>query len=750
MSEKQALLEEGRSDDQAKKDRFEEENAVTWTAELKQTGIFVLSVLLLCGGIFVVSYFFANNSFNTGLDSRLQAVFLNSMSTGSIKTNFETLTSNLLLQGTKGSLALVDQMELQFNTSLPLSSIVTIQRQRYDVLISTPNQQSSVQLLGSNNQPIFTAQLFENQISNDSSTNLNKDPRAYAFTAYSPAGNVATSNYYYVNFGSQADFAYLASKVALNGSIVIARAGSILTGLKVQNAEKAGCAGIILYNDPQQDGYVLGSVYPDGEFRPDHSIERGSAQYTSLYPGDPTTPGNPSIPGTNLRIPRTQATNIPQTILVQTISAKDAKTILSNLGGDNVPTGWTGAIQGLTYKIGGQGNGNTQLQLNVQNFETAQQPIYNVIATIEGEFEPDRVVVIANARDAFTFGGVSPQSGTAAFLEVVKGFGNLLKNTKWRPRRTIMFISFDAEKYGNIGSTEWIEQYAESLKLQVVSFLTINDVYGNNFYVISSPALSSVIRDEALKIQSPSASNETLADSWDQNTYLFRRVTPLYHLLGISGINMRFTNDEGVIGVLGSLYETQWYYENFIDPNFQYTLTTANIFGLVAVRLVNDDILPFNHTELGLVLKQSFNGFLTNPIVNNYNNSLTGTQQTQFLSFISQVQSLVLGFDSSLNALQSEIKTISNMGKQSKNYDNRLRNANDRSTWVEKSFTNRNGINGRSIFKNVIFSVDRATGFGPVLFPAVMDAINDNNFNNVVNAFQQVIETLTNSIYLLQ
>ena len=88
--------------------------------------------------------------------------------------------------------------------------------------------------------------------------------------------------------------------------------------------------------------------------------------------------------------------------------------------------------------------------------------IWDVIGMVRGSMYPDEWVITGNHRDAWVFGAVDPNSGTAAQLEAVHGVGELLK-TGWRPKRTLVFASWDAEEEGLIGSTEFAEQHAKEL-----------------------------------------------------------------------------------------------------------------------------------------------------------------------------------------------------------------------------------------------------------------------------------------------
>ena len=103
-----------------------------------------------------------------------------------------------------------------------------------------------------------------------------------------------TGQVVYANYGRAEDFEALEKMgIEVEGKIVLARYGELFRGLKVRNAQKREAKGILIYSDPADDGYAKGDVYPDGPFRPGSAIQRGSVQFLSLGPGDPSTPRRP-------------------------------------------------------------------------------------------------------------------------------------------------------------------------------------------------------------------------------------------------------------------------------------------------------------------------------------------------------------------------------------------------------------------------------------------------------------------------
>jgi N-acetylated-alpha-linked acidic dipeptidase len=217
--------------------------------------------------------------------------------------------------------------------------------------------------------------------------------------AYSPNG-IAKGKLIYANYGRREDFEYLTNNLKMNltGTIIIVRYGKIFRGVKAYLAEKLGVVGMIIYSDPIDDGFKKGPVFPNGIYRPESSLQRGTLMY-NVYQGDPTTPDTASIPGTLNRIDRKDAKNLPQKILVLPLSSREAKYFLEKLDGNEVPTEWIGGIPEVNYKIGTTTNPYSVL-MDLNNIEKIA-PIYNVMTTIKGEVEPDRQVILGCHHDAW-------------------------------------------------------------------------------------------------------------------------------------------------------------------------------------------------------------------------------------------------------------------------------------------------------------------------------------------------------------
>ena len=123
------------------------------------------------------------------------------------------------------------------------------------------------------------------------------DPRVVMpFNGMSPSGDVE-GEVVYANYGSPDDFQKLEQmKIDVRGKIVLVRYGQNFRGVKAFVAQEHGAAGVLIYSDPADDGWRRGDKYPQGPWRPDTGVQRGSIGYMFQFPGDPTTPGIASVP----------------------------------------------------------------------------------------------------------------------------------------------------------------------------------------------------------------------------------------------------------------------------------------------------------------------------------------------------------------------------------------------------------------------------------------------------------------------
>ena len=435
------------------------------------------------------------------------------------------------------------------------------------------------------------------------------DPRVVMpFNGSSGSGDV-TGEVVYANYGRLEDFDQLAAQhVDLHGKIVLVRYSGNFRGVKVYIAEQRGAAGVLIYSDPQDDGYYKGDPYPLGPWRPETGVQRGSVQYLFKYPGDPETPGvasTPDLPDSKRINPDG---NQPHIISIP-VSYHDAAPILQALKGPGVPQGWQGALP-FRYHMG---PGGVRVHL-VSQQDYQRRTIWDVVGKIKGSEFPDEWVINGNHRDAWVYGAVDPNSGTAAMLEAVHGIGALVKEG-WRPKRTIAFCSWDAEEEGLIGSTEWVEQHADLMNHAVAYFNVDVGVAGPDFKASAVPSLKQFVREIAQAVPSPlggtvyqewRVSNHKLPDEHRASTAPPQPneevhvsdlgsgsdFTPFLQHAGVPSTDV---GSEGPYGVYHSTFDDYAWFTLNADPKFVYLQEMARVFGLESIRMADTDVLPYDY-----------------------------------------------------------------------------------------------------------------------------------------------------------
>ncbi|KAK8404098.1 hypothetical protein O3P69_000271 [Scylla paramamosain] len=404
--------------------------------------------------------------------------------------------------------------------------------QPYNVQLSKPqaDKPNKVYLLDEEGNVKFTSSILEEALRGEDYD----DTIPPAFLAFSPSATVVSvtrrlisqEEVVFVNYGFYEDFETLQrAGVDVSGRIVIAKFGKIFRGDKVLNAERFNASGVILYTDPADyhpDWRKGGEAYPSTFWLPESGIQRGSVLWRD---GDPTTPYYPSIDGSH-HIDEAHE-NLPR-IPAHTISYTDARKLLVNLGGAEVPEAWRGGLD-ITYRMGPQMlRPGWKVKLEVNN-EKKVAPIFNVVGVVRGSEEPDRYVIVGNHRDSWTYGSCDPSSGTAVMMEIVRAYGKLLARG-WRPRRSIVFGSWGAGEFGFFGATEMVEEYLKTFENRAVAYLNVDIavIQTYNLVVSATPMLHRIIKEAAKRRERPAA-----PDAIDYNLGSTSEHAPFYQRIGI-------------------------------------------------------------------------------------------------------------------------------------------------------------------------------------------------------------------------
>ena len=584
------------------------------------------------------------------------------------------------------------------------------------------------------------------------------DPRVTpAFSGASPSGDVK-AEVVYANYGTPADFKKLAELgVSVKGKIVLVRYGSNYRGIKVYDAQRAGAAGVLIYSDPADDGYYRGDKYPKGPYRPDSAVQRGATQFLPIYPGDATTPGiasTPDLPDSK-RIPADKIQANWPSIPVNPLSYKDAAPILEALGGPNVPHEWQGALP-FAYHVGlshgPDGGTGVTVHLHVE-MDTQLRTIWDVIGTIDGTdaTERDDWVVAGNHRDAWVYGAVDPNSGTAAMLETVHGLGELLKQG-WKPRRRVVVCSWDAEEEGLIGSTEWVEGHMDHLDRAVAYFNTDVGVAGPNFNAAAVPSLMQFVRDVTRGVASPAGG--TVYDQWlktqsvapnrraadDEDTAedgprgrearvgLLGSGSDFTPFLQHAGVPSTDIGSNGPYGVYHSVFDNyNWFILN-ADPTFVYEQQQARVFGLEILHMAAADVLPYDYEAYGRAIA----GYIA---------SAEKKAQTAGVKLdFAGLHAAASRFSSAGTAIH--FRQVSSKGAAA-GLNHALRAA-------EQALLNPEGLPHRDWYKHTIYAPGEFTGYAAVVIPGVNEAIEENDATRAQSQMAALTAALNRAAALLE
>lgn len=635
----------------------------------------------------------------------------------------------------------------------------------YEVLFPEPMTRE-LELVAPNR---FTASLVEDPVEGDASTS-NTDNLLPPYNAFSTDGEVE-AELVFVNYGTPADYELLERYgISVAGKIAISKYGGSWRGIKPKLAGEMGAIGTLIYSDPADDGYGPGDVYPDGPYKNDSGVQRGSVMDMPTYPGDVLTPGVGAT-GDVIRLSRDDAPTITQ-IPVLPISYRDALPLLEAMGGEVVPEEWRGGLP-ITYHFG---PGPARVRLKLE-FDWKMVTAYNVIARMEGSSLPDQWVIRGNHHDGWNHGAADPLSGIVAMLAEAKAMSQLAQSG-YLPERTIIYAAWDAEEPGLIGSTEWAEHHASELQEHAVAYLN-TDGNGRGFVNVGGSHVLEKFFNEVMQDVTDPQTGVSVQDRRRANlringnsekvrTEAANRgdlrisplgsgsdYTPFLQHLGIASANMSFGGHSGG-GSYHTMYDTYEHYTKWIDPGLVYGQTLAQFAGRATMRLANAPRLPFD-----------FQGF-TNNVAGYIEEieSLAETMREQTATDNKDISDGVYGivldptksfgpplpkpavphfnFAPLKNALASledsadAYEILATSGAPASARENELLYTSERVLIRE------DGLPGRPWYKHHIYAPGFYTGYGVKTIPGVREAIEQRQYDQVAGQIELAAQVLTN------
>ncbi|NXY07478.1 NALD2 dipeptidase, partial [Pteruthius melanotis] len=627
------------------------------------------------------------------------------------------------LAGTEQNLLLAKRIQGQWKKfGLDSAELVN-----YDVLLSYPNekQPNYISVIDDQGNEVFNTSLFE------------PPPQGYEnvtdilppYNAFSAQG-VPEADLVYVNYGRTEDFFKLEREMGINctGKIVIARYGKIFRGNKVRVVSWASVTTVggirqpinqvrfCVPVPPDSEGHCLSSAQVNASNAINLTFFSGFSEYTFRYKVNEGV-GIPKIP-------------------VHPIGYHDAEVLLRAMGGPAAPdSSWKGGLN-VSYNIGPGFTGNSSTRKVRMHVHTSNKitRIYNVIGILRGAVEPDRYIILGGHRDSWVFGGIDPTTGAAVLQEIVRSFGKM-KMEGWRPRRTIIFASWDAEEFGLLGSTEWAEENAKVLQERAVAYInTDSSIEGNyTLRVDCTPLLYKLVYNLTKEILSPDEGyeNKSLYESWlekdpatENNTY--PRINKLgsasdfeayFQRLGIASGRARYTKNRKVdkfsnYPVYHTVYETFELVEKFYDPTFKKQLTIAQLRGKLVYELADSQVIPFDCRDYGEALK-------------GYSNRIYKLAKKHE----EQLKLYKVSFDPLFSAVVNFSKAAAEFHRRLEQVDKKdslaMRIMNDQLMLIERAFTDPLGLPGRKFYRHIIFAPSSHNKYAGESFPGIYDAMFD-------------------------
>lgn len=641
------------------------------------------------------------------------------------------------------------------------------QIEQFKVLFPTPKTRV-VELLEPEK---YQAQLSEPAIPEDR-TSGQQSEQLPTYNAYSTDGDV-TGELVYVNYGVPKDYDELKLRgIDVKGKIVIARYGASWRGVKPKVAAEHGAIGCIIYSDPSGDGYNQGDVYPKGGWRNENSVQRGSVMDFTEHDGDPLTPFIAATEDAK-RIPREQSNSITK-IPVLPISYKDALPLLRNLAGPMAPDSWRGDLA-IPYHIG---PGPSKVHLKLE-FNWNLVPIYDVIARMPGSKYPDQWIVRGNHHDGWVNGATDPISGTVAMMEEARAIGELAK-TGWKPKRTLIFCSWDAEEQGLLGSTEWVEAHREELQKKAVAYINSDSNSRGFFSAEGSQTLEKFMNQVARDVEDPQkkisvqerarakqiieGSPEERKEAHDRDDLRMSALgsgsdyTPFLQFAGIASLNIGFGGEEEY-GQYHSIYDSFDHYIKFMDPTFIYGVALAKTGGRIMLRLSNADLLPFEFTGFSDNISKYVKGLqdLSDKMREDNLERTRRLHDKTYEAYFDPTKKFVapeseepvphLNFAPLENAATRLDKSAHDYKKAYQDAadgiaDSDAQRLNEILLLSERALTRKEGLPGRPWFMHQIYAPGIYTGYDPKPLPSISEAIEQKKWKVAEEQIVVVADTL--------
>jgi N-acetylated-alpha-linked acidic dipeptidase len=402
-------------------------------------------------------------------------------------------------------------------------------------------------------------------------------------------------------------------------------------------------------------------------------------------------------------------------IPVVPISWANAAALLEPLRGAALPAqSWQGGLP-FRYHVGGDATVQARVGVWLEPAARHVKTIVNTVGILRGATQPDEWVLTGAHRDGWGPGATDNVAGTAVVLASAEAFGAAAARGQ-RPARSLVFLTWDAEEWGIIGSTEWAEDHADELRAKAVAYLNQDGtVGGRRFGASATASLHGFVREAASAVGQPGDTGSVRA-AWERASGGAPRFGDLgggsdffgfYNYLGIPSFDFGFG---GPGGVYHSQYDSYAFVERFADPGYLAHVAAAQLNATMLARLANADLLPFDYGAYGRYL-----GALAPRIAE----AAQGARLDVDPAPLAAAAARLAAAGDAFAATRDSVLAAGRARRDA------LARANAALRTVEHALTRESGLAGRPRARNLVFAADRDNGYSNMPFPSVLEAIRD-------------------------
>ena len=239
-------------------------------------------------------------------------------------------------------------------------------------------------------------------------------------------------------------------------------------------------------------------------------------------------------------------------------------------------------------------------------------------------------MILGNHRDGWGYGAIDPSSGTAALMEMARVLGERVR-AGWRPRRSIVLVSWAAQEPGLMGSWEWSMDKIHKLTHGVVAHINMDVlVSGELLSANTSPSLKPIVLNAMKSVRSARDDKKSVYE-FNQEHFdtddLSSKVgilgsgsdhTPFAFYAGVPSIQFgytKFKHHEGWYPPYHTGIETFYLMDKLVDPGFNSHRAATQLGLHMILQLSEAPVLPYSLTDMTSVIEEAITKLQNNTFV---------------------------------------------------------------------------------------------------------------------------------------